>query len=791
VAITWQTTLGQTLSGQNTFTVPGYLILPPSYSVPSASVDLSKPGFIVNPWQNSTAEPNRKYWADEQLEGLHGTNEIDFTTIPVTAEGSGYIWDYAIDFANAGAGGQFPLDQSWSFLGIPAPTQINDNNSALAASSYLYFPAAGLYYLGANSDDGVRLTFYRNSKDMLGTGLAPELSFDGGRGIGAFENVGIIYVSQPGYYGSRLLWYNGGGGSAVEFYTTQTPTYGVTNVLVNDTNNPISLRCFRASSAGPAYVGFASPPLDNDQVLANANLHYKITDDGTTVSPAGVSLTVNGVLRAPVVTKPGGNVTDVLLAAGITPWPIGTNTVNIAYTDSAGSNYNHNYYFVVQPYTTLSTNTWTALGSGFNPGFRMFSYQTANTNILNGWNNTPSFAIQGSEGFYDGNAADLSLFTHNGQFWNSTVINFSQNNAGALTDNGDFRSTDLPVAHPDSTAPGLPGGPNGGTGAAMDNDSYVAKTFIEFPTAGLYLMGVNSDDGFRVITGDRRGPGRSMVSILAPPSMVGDIPAMDQAVNFGGQLPQPSIIKQAVLCDPPWPTALPNNAAQLAGKIAICHRSTAGGVAAHTYWAQQAGAIAVVFVDQDDLGPTRQVGAFGTGSPTPTIPIVMIGYTQGTNLIAHATADASSPVVLALGDGANSNVGQFSGGRGASDTLFALQVPVAGVYPITLYWENGGGDANSEWFTQDIGTGVKTLVNDPTSTVKAWIQRNFPSGAHFNPPVNSGGNVTLSWTGEGELEFAYSITGPWWMAVNQNNPQSVPANNGLPVGQTFYRVRSY
>src|SRR5262249_16830916 len=123
----------------------------------------------------------------------------------------------------------------------------------------------------------------------------------------------------------------------------------------------------------------------------------------------------------------GTNVTEVLLSPGITPWPIGTNTVNIAYTDSAGSNYNHNYYFVVQTYVTLSTNTWTALGSGFNPGYRMFSYQTANTNIVNGYQNTVSFAIQTAEGFYTGNEADLSLFTHNGQFWNSTVINYSQN----------------------------------------------------------------------------------------------------------------------------------------------------------------------------------------------------------------------------------------------------------------------------------------------------------------------------------------------------------------------------
>src|SRR5207237_10693646 len=153
-------------------------------------------------------------------------------------------------------------------------------------------------------------------------------------------------------------------------------------------------------------------------------------------------------------------------------------------------------------------------------------------------------------------------------------------------------------------------------------------------------------------------------------------------------------------------TSLPNNASALAGKIAICHRTPAGGTAAHTSWAQVAGAVAVVFVDQDDVGPTRQAGTFGTGNPTPTIPIVMIGYTAGTNLIAHATTTSSSPVVLSLGDGSNVRLGQFDGGRGASDTIFALKVPIAGVYPLTLWWENAGGDATCEWFTMDPVRGV-------------------------------------------------------------------------------------
>jgi hypothetical protein len=793
VSATWETVLGQTLSAVNqSFTVPGYLVLPPSYSVPAGSIDLTKVGFNVNPIQTATGNPNRNYWTDEQLEGLHGTNAIDFTSLSNSPDG--IVWEGMLYFNNGTASGQFPYNNPSDFspFGVPAPAFTVDDNTSLSCSAYLYFATPGLYYLGVNSDDGFRVSFYNNAKDILGAEIPGVLSFDGGRGVGASENIGIISVAQAGYYGTRVMYYNGGGGAALEFYSASTPGTGTTNVLVNDTNVVGAVLAYRSSSAAPAYVGFAEPPLDDTQYAPNGGLHYQIYDAGTTVAAGAISLTVNGGATAPTIVKTGGT-NDITLAAPPSLWPVGTNTVSLAYTDSAGSNLVHTYTFNVLFYVTLPTNTITALGSGFNPGFRMFAYQAGtNNNILNGWQNTCSFNMQAAEGFYTGNEADLSTFTHSGQFWNSTVINYSQNSSGALTANGDFQVTDTPTPHPDSTAPGLPGPSNVGTGPdAMDNDCWVAKTFLQFNTPGLYLMGVNSDDGFRVISGDRRGPGRSIVSVLAPSNVAGDIPAMDMALDFGGALPVPPIIAQAVICDPPWPTAMPNNAAALAGKIAICHRTPAGGTAAHTYWAQQAGAIAVVFVDQDDVGPTRQVGVFGTGSPTPTIPVVMIGYTAGTNLLTIATSNSASPVVLTLGDGGNANLGQFNGGRGSSDTTFYISVPAAGVYPITLYWENGGGDANCEWFTQDLVSGVKTLINDVGSPVSAFIQRNFPAGAHFNPITINGNNATLSWTGEGELEFSYDVIGPWFQAISQSNPQNVPLNNGLPVNQTFYRVRSY
>ncbi|MBI1839952.1 MAG: hypothetical protein HYR88_03755 [Verrucomicrobia bacterium] len=56
-------------------------------------------------------------------------------------------------------------------------------------------------------------------------------------------------------------------------------------------------------------------------------------------------------------------------------------------------------------------------------------------------------------------------------------------------------------------------------------------------------------------------------------------------------------------------------------------------------------------------------------------------------------------------------LGEFEGGRGAADTLFSFVVPEAGVYPFRTVYEQGGGDANIEWFTVN-PDGTKVLVND-------------------------------------------------------------------------------
>ncbi|MBK9137555.1 MAG: Ig-like domain-containing protein [Verrucomicrobia bacterium] len=55
----------------------------------------------------------------------------------------------------------------------------------------------------------------------------------------------------------------------------------------------------------------------------------------------------------------------------------------------------------------------------------------------------------------------------------------------------------------------------------------------------------------------------------------------------------------------------------------------------------------------------------------------------------------------------------------------------------------------------------------------------------FAPVILSGGNITLSWTGQGTLEEATSVSGPWTPAANQANPQTVSASTGVK----FYRLK--
>ena len=54
-----------------------------------------------------------------------------------------------------------------------------------------------------------------------------------------------------------------------------------------------------------------------------------------------------------------------------------------------------------------------------------------------------------------------------------------------------------------------------------------------------------------------------------------------------------------------------------------------------------------------------------------------------------------------FGDLGSQVLGEFNGGRGASDTLFDIVVTEAGLYPFRVLWFEGGGGANVEIFSRN------------------------------------------------------------------------------------------
>ncbi|MBI3869274.1 MAG: hypothetical protein HY299_12195 [Verrucomicrobia bacterium] len=64
-----------------------------------------------------------------------------------------------------------------------------------------------------------------------------------------------------------------------------------------------------------------------------------------------------------------------------------------------------------------------------------------------------------------------------------------------------------------------------------------------------------------------------------------------------------------------------------------------------------------------------------------------------------------------LSDVFGTTLGEFDGGRGASDSTFNILVTAGGLYPIRVLWWEGGGGANLEIFSVD-KNGKKHLLND-------------------------------------------------------------------------------
>lgn len=774
--------------------------VPASSMVPVSSIDHNQPGFRVYPHQTqSQANNNTIQWTEEQFLGLHGGNDADLSA---AVNGEYFVLNDVVDFADGyshvpgfsgydtdSSNGEFRYNYPFSRFGfLGKGGGVNTNDVSLIFAGYMEFPQAGIYAMTVNSDDGFKVTVPQaNPRSQAGTILGWVSAGRGnttGAGFGPRGNIThfVFRIPQAGAYPIRCIYENGGGGVNVEWTIYQFLANGsVARMHVGETNTP-AIKIYQDSSLSGPYITSMNPAIPYQLLAGDAqtmrvgrgqDIIINLHDGNTTLTSA--SLTVGGVTQPVDVSQPGGGVTTVT-RFGTNALPPGYyGPATLTYTDSASRSYSYTF-------TILNSDFYGTVHGAFAPGsgdpakrgflWRTYQVDGAGTTVLQ---THAEAAQQAIEGIWTNNFANLTSNTINGYFvlagdgtdFLHGLVNFNQDapsTAGNFTSGSGFT---------DQQFPGMPGF------SPRNLDSFVgeATTYIEFPTNGTYVMGVSSDDGFRVSRGFGGPVNNGALVVNSPASIAGQKPAVATSLYNTDSVSTPHTnvisgqIVQALGIGSGSTTAAEacgvTNAAQLAGKIALVYRGTCG-FAAKVKNAVDAGAIAVVIV-QDRPVVNASEGWFPTEAsvvPQQPIPAIMIKRRDGDAIVQALSNNTAvvnvtlKPMADIVNPPANSAVlGQASWGKGASDILFNVTVPEAGLYPIRLLWQEGGGGANCEWFSMVDGTRV--LVNDDSNlTGQPGLKAYY--GLTVLPTVNlqvSGNNATINYTGT--LQMADKVDGPW------------------------------
>ncbi|MDB6037876.1 MAG: hypothetical protein JWM99_1717 [Verrucomicrobiales bacterium] len=490
VSLTYKDANGNSYSATRSYTVAAYTAVPASFAVPATFVDLTKPGFKVAPYQVTAANPNNMAWTEEMFKGLHGPNIADLTQ---TVDGqlidtNGYYtvtgvvnWD-----KEGGADGNFNLNTGYTDATLPGQPSADGsgtyNNDGEEVLTYVQFPAAGLYRMGVNSDDGFKVSALPalpidvlNKMNQVQLGI-----FDAGRG--ASDTIFSFYIPQAGIYPMRLLWENGGSGANCEWFSVQADG---SKILINDPDatNTTGIKAFYSAPIGSFAKSFSAN---------GSGVVITLQDGSSQVTPASVKLTVNGATVTPVTAKANG-LTTITYSPTPPFSPAGsTNSLTLVYTDGLGSKTN-TVSFITGPYVVVPTAFQVAanLVDTTKPGFKVKPYQVAS-----GQPNTMQWTEEMFLGLHGTNIADLTQtidgqpIDANGYYTVTGVVNWDKESGN----DGNFQTSS---GYTDSTLPGQPAGDGSGT---YNNDGEEVLTYMRFAAAGFYTMGVNSDDGFKVST---------------------------------------------------------------------------------------------------------------------------------------------------------------------------------------------------------------------------------------------------------------------------------------------------
>ncbi len=505
------------------FTVEYYATLGADHSVPADSVDTGASGFTVRVVQaRDTVSwpgpdlPNNTTRGELHLAGLLrdpvSGGRLENVAEPGPGEGGTYrveVINWNQEMNDGGTGVEIGVFQSTTTPAladepIPGIGQIdpdtgshNLDNIAAEVVGYLDLPA-GVHRFGVNSDDGFRVTAGRDPHAPSNVVLG---EFSGGRG--SASTFFHVYVTEPGIYPVRLIWYEGGGGANLEFFSVHQPDPDgeATYVPVNG-DGANAFRSYAASAAVLPAAAAVHPFAGSTGALADAAIRVALLPRGAAADPDSVELTVNGESVAATVDTDGDTVYVEYVPAGL--WPSGsTNLVELTYGGSGVDPVTVSWSFVVEDYSGLPVipaSFAVPANSVSGSGFRVDVYQMtdpvqflplARSGFADN-NSVEAAEMQISRGYIDPDTgAPYENFSAPGENDDGThnveIINWNQQYANA----GDFN---LDNGFEDALAPGL-----WLDGDVAENNWITAEalTYLELGR-GRYRFGVNSDDGFKV-----------------------------------------------------------------------------------------------------------------------------------------------------------------------------------------------------------------------------------------------------------------------------------------------------
>ena len=171
--------------------------------------------------------------------------------------------------------GNFGEDQA-----IPQIQGWGDSSDGIVAEMLGYLELSkGLHTLGVFSDDGFKVSFGPNPKDQLGI-IAGQ---NEGWGVNVIFN---IVAEADGLYPVRLLWYEAGGGTDIEFFSVDDKG---TKILINDPDNADAIKAYRTADSAP-YISRIVPAAGE----LSKTIEFDFVNGDLSVVKSSVKMKFNG-----------------------------------------------------------------------------------------------------------------------------------------------------------------------------------------------------------------------------------------------------------------------------------------------------------------------------------------------------------------------------------------------------------------------------------------------------------------------------------------------------------------